>query len=192
MITDCLTPSEAVKRNDKRICQSLWKLFDDADIVIAQNGRKFDIPKMNTRWWKHKLTPPSSYKIIDTLDAARRAFGMTYNSLDYLGTYLGIGSKKKTEFQLWTDCDKGDKQSLDYMQEYNENDVTLLENVYLNMRGWIPNHPKFTTYEKVKDVCPVCFGDIKNIGLYTANVRQYKEFRCQQCGAVFHNTKAEK
>jgi hypothetical protein len=171
----------------------MWKLFDDADIIIAQNGKKFDIPKMNTRFWKYGMPRPSSYKIIDTLDAARRAFGMTYNSLDYLGEYLGAGRKLKTEFDLWIKCDNGDKESLEKMQEYNENDVILLEEVYLKMRGWMPNHPKFTAYEKVEGVCPVCFdSNIKNIGLYTAVVKQYQEFRCSHCGSVWHNTKPEK
>jgi transposase-like protein len=193
MITDCVTPAEAAKRNDKRVCQSMWRLFDDADVIIAQNGKKFDVPKLNTRWWKHNISRPSSYKIIDTLDAARRTFGMTYNSLDYLATYLGIGRKIKTDFELWANCDRGDKDALEKMQEYNENDVTLLENVYLKMRGWIPNHPNFTAYDKVKDVCPVCFdSNIKNIGLYTATVRQYKEWRCGKCGSLWHSTRCEK
>jgi hypothetical protein len=193
MITGCLTPKEAQARDDKRICQSMWKLMDDADVIIAQNGKRFDIPKLNTRFWKWHIPQPSSYKLIDTLDAARRAFGMTYNSLDYLGEFLGAGRKLRTEFQLWVDCDLGNKEALARMQEYNENDVTLLEEVYNKMRGWIPNHPKFTAYERVKDVCPVCFSDdIKHIGLYTAAVNQYKEFRCGSCGALWHNTKAEK
>jgi transposase-like protein len=193
MIHDCLTPKEAVARNDLRIVKSMWKLFDDADIIIAQNGKKFDIPKMNTRFWKYQMDRPASYKIIDTLDTARRVFGMTWNNLDYLGEYLGLGKKVKTDFGLWVDCDHGDQEALKYMQRYNENDVTLLERIYLKMRGWMPGHPRFTTYEKVVGVCPVCMdANIRNIGLYTAVVRQYKEFRCEHCGAVWHNTKPEK
>jgi hypothetical protein len=190
MIADCLTPKEAVARDDKRICQSLWRLLDDSDVVIAQNGRKFDLPKMNTRFWKHKLYPPSSYKVIDTLESARKVFGMTFNSLDYLGEYLGFGKKLKTEFSLWRKCDEGDKDSLERMSEYNQRDVELLESVYLSMRPYIPGHPKFTIYEKVIGKCPVCFGEYKTIGVYTAAQRQYLEHRCLSCHAVFHDTKA--
>lgn len=193
MISACLTPDEAKNRNDKRICEIMWKLFDDADVIIAHNGKKFDIPKMNTRWWKHELQQPSSYKIIDTLEAARKVFSVTWNSLDYLGEYLGLGRKLKTEFGLWRECDQGDKNALARMQEYNQVDVTLLEDVYLKMRGWIPGHPKFTVYEKVFGVCPVCFSpNIKNIGFYQAPVQKYKEFRCDDCHAIYHNTKPEK
>jgi transposase-like protein len=193
MMCDCLTPKEVVSRNDHRIVKSMWALMDDADVIIAQNGKKFDIPKLNTRFWKYQMPQPSSYKVIDTLDAARRAFGVTYNSLDYLGEYLGAGRKLKTEFQLWVDCDGGDRVALGKMREYNERDVTLLEDVYLKMRGWVPNHPKFQIYDKIIGVCPVCLDpNTKEIGLYTASVRQYPEYRCSHCGAIWHDTKAIK
>ena len=190
MMSDILTPAEIAKRDDKRIVKSLWQLFDDADVIIAQNGRKFDLPKMNTRFWIYRMPRPSSYKIIDTLDCAKRAFSMTYNSLDYLGEYLGLGRKLKTDFQLWIDCDNGDKDALARMREYNENDVTLLEEVYLRMRPYIPNHPSYAIYDKIVGVCPVCLDpNITEIGLYTANVRQYPEFRCGKCGSLWHSTK---
>jgi predicted RNA-binding Zn-ribbon protein involved in translation (DUF1610 family) len=192
MITDCLTPQEALDRDDKRITQSLWNLLDKANVVIVQNGRKFDIPKMNARFWKYEFPQPSSYKVIDTCDAAKRAFGMTYNSLDYLGEYLRIGRKIKTEFQLWVDCDLGDKKAIKIMQEYNEGDVLLLEDVYNKMKAWIPGHPKFTLYDKMFDKCPVCFGEYEEIGVYSATQKQYKEYRCLECGVVFHDTKCIK
>ena len=193
MITGCLTPKEVKTRNDKRICQIMWKLFDEADVIIAQNGRRFDIPKLNTRFWLHRMPQPSSYKIIDTLEAARKSFGMTFNSLDYLGRYLEVGGKLKTDFLLWKNCDRGDKDALARMSEYNQNDVMLLESVYMKMRNWIPGHPKFTVYNKVVGVCPVCLSsDISNVGLYTATVRQYMEWRCNGCGVIYHSTKPEK
>lgn len=192
VISDCVTPKEAIDHNDKRICQSMWALFDKADVIIAQNGKRFDIPKLNTRWWKHRIPQPSSYKIIDTLLAAKQAFGMTFNSLDYLAQYLEIGKKLKTDFSLWRACDNGDKDALERMREYNEHDVILLEDVYTKMRGWIPNHPDFRVYGAVQGVCPRCFGAIEKIGLYTAAKRQYREYRCQSCGGVHHSTVPEK
>jgi uncharacterized protein YprB with RNaseH-like and TPR domain len=32
--------------NDKEILKDLWKLLDEADIVITQNGKNFDSPKI--------------------------------------------------------------------------------------------------------------------------------------------------
>ena len=193
IIADILIPKEVSARDDKRLCQHIWRLLDDADVVIAQNGKRFDLPKINGRLWKHGVGPPSSYKTVDTMEAAKKTFGLTYNSLDFLGEYLGAGRKLKTEFELWAKCDRGDKDALTRMTEYNQQDVFLLEEVYNKMRPWIPNHPRLTVYDKIAGVCPVCMdNNIKEIGLYTAAQRQYREFRCSSCASIWHNTKAEK
>jgi transposase-like protein len=192
VISDVLTSGEAKTRNDKRLVSGFWKLLDDADVVIGHNGRDFDIKKLNTRFMYNKINPPSSYKVIDTLISARSAFGMTFNKLDYLAQYLGMKRKKHTEFSLWVKCDQGDKTALSDMREYNERDVEVLEDVYMRIRQWMPNHPRFNVYEKVIGVCPVCFGEYNLIGLYQAAKQQYKEYRCTKCHSVFHSTKPEK
>ena len=111
VISEILTSKEAVERNDERIIKDLWKLLDDADVVVAHNGKSFDIPRCNTRFMYHHMGPPSSYKVIDTLVASRSAFGMTFNKLDYIAKYLGAQRKRETDFQLWVDCDHGKKGS---------------------------------------------------------------------------------
>ena len=68
---DKLTSEEAINQNDKRIVTNLWKLVDEADIVIAYNGKKADIPWMNTRFIINGLKPPSPYYIIDSCEVAR-------------------------------------------------------------------------------------------------------------------------
>ena len=194
VMSDVMTVKEAKTRDDKRICASLWKLFDDADVIIGQNAKQFDFKKMNTRWWFHHMGPPSSYRAIDTLETARKAFSMTFNNLDYLGNYLGVGKKKETGgFDLWDNFMKGDKEARALMVEYCIGDTELCERVYKSMRPWVPSHPKMTVYNKIKGVCPVCFSaNYKNIGYYQAPVQQYAEFRCSDCKSVWHNTRPEK
>ena len=60
--------------NDSILVKKVWALLDEADIVVGHNVAKFDIPSMNTRFLLHGLTPPSPYKIVDTLTIARRSF----------------------------------------------------------------------------------------------------------------------
>ena len=72
ILSDVLTPEGAVARDDKRILDSVWKLIDEADIVIAHNGDRFDIRKLNARFILNDMNPPSPYKSIDTLKIARR------------------------------------------------------------------------------------------------------------------------
>lgn len=94
--------------DDFGVCESLWHLFDKADIVVAHNGDKFDVKKLQTRWAFHGLTPPSPYRAYDTLKAAKRKFGMDSNRLNDIGDYFDIGTKYKHEgFGMWRKCMSG-------------------------------------------------------------------------------------
>src|SRR5680860_822171 len=42
MMSDILTPKEIKDRDDSRICKSIWKLIDEASIIIAHNCNRFD------------------------------------------------------------------------------------------------------------------------------------------------------
>src|ERR1700733_5194536 len=123
--------------DDSKLVTDLWKVFDEADILIAHNGDSFDILKANTRFILHKLPPPSPYKTIDTLKVARAAFKFDSNKLDDLGHYFGIGRKlPHTGFHLWMGCMKGDPASWKLMKRYNGHDVELLEKLYYLVRAW--------------------------------------------------------
>lgn len=194
IMSDVLSPREAVKRDDKRLVTSFWTLLDSADIVVAHNGKRFDIKKVNTRFWKNKLDRPSSYKVIDTLNSVRSTFSLTFNKQDFVARFLGIQEKLDTDFELWADCDHGIPESLKYMVEYNEQDVRMLEEIYYELRGWIPNHPDLRLYTHDIDACPVCLSKSKhkNIGLFVAQSKKYKEYRCADCGSIWHDSKAIK
>jgi transposase-like protein len=189
VIKGSVTPREAKKRNDSRIVKRLWKLFDKADIIVAHNAFKFDIPMVNTRFITLGLRPPSPYRVIDTLKVAQRIGSFTYNHLDYLGKVLGVGRKKDTDFSLWVDCIEGKKEALDTMLEYNVQDTLLLEEVYLKFRGWMTSHPNMNLYQEVLG-CSHC-GSLnrKVAGYYTTQTAKYKSYRCLDCGGFSRQTK---
>jgi uncharacterized protein YprB with RNaseH-like and TPR domain len=110
--------------NDKHLIEDLHDLLDEADVVIAHNGDRFDIRKSNARFIMQGLKPPSPYKSIDTLKAARRFFHFQSNKLDDLGQYLGVGRKlPHTGFDLWKRCMAGERGAWKTMREYNMHDV---------------------------------------------------------------------
>lgn len=157
VISARLTGNEAIKEDDSRIVGDLWKLLDEADIVIAHNGDGFDIPNMNTRFVVLGFPPPSPYQTIDTMLVARKQFGFTHNSLNALAKIFGFDAKKDTDFDLWKSCVAGDEESLRYMQEYNIGDTYLLEKIYLKLRPWIRNHPNIGLYvDSRESLCPNC------------------------------------
>jgi len=190
VINSCVTPEESINRDDKRIVKELNKLFDEADIVIAHNGRKFDVPMANTRFLYHKMQIPSPYRIVDTLIIARKAFSVTFNHLDYLGEFLGLGRKKETKFQLWKDCMAGSQEALDEMQAYNDQDVILLEDVYHSVKGWSRSHPNMNVYQDTEMCCSVCGSEaIKQKGEYITNVNTFLSYQCSDCGAYSRKSK---
>jgi RNase_H superfamily len=169
--------------NDKALVKQLWKLFDEADILIAHNGDHFDIRKANARFAYYNLPPPSPYKTVDTLKVARKYFNFTSNKLDDLGNHLGYGRKlAHTGFHLWKGCMRGDKKAWKHMVEYNKRDVVLLEKIYLHFRPWIDTHPNVAILYDRPNACPKCGSPkLQKRGFGINKTGQYQIYRCMNC-----------
>lgn len=150
-----LTPEEIAAEDDLRILKELHKVLNEADIVVAHNGIRFDMPKINTRFVVNNLSPTSPYRQIDTLQVARKQFGFSSNSLDALATFFGFPNKDPHDFLLWKSCLGGDKVALQRLLKYNIKDVEILEKIYLKLRPWIKNHPNVNVIEE-GNACPHC------------------------------------
>jgi len=172
-------------KDERRLLGTLWDLLDEADIIVAHNGDRFDIAKINGKFLEHKMPPYSPIKTIDTLKAVKARFALTSNKLDYISKYLGFEGKLQTGgMQLWIDCMNGVHRAWKQMVEYNIQDVVELENVYVEIRPWITNHPNVALYNnEVDPVCPKCGGsDIHFRGYAYTGVSKFRRFQCQDCG----------
>ena len=177
--------------DDKALVADLWKVIDEADIIIAHNGDRFDLPKANARFIYHGLKPPSPYKTIDTLKIARRNFKFDSNRLDDLVRYLKIGQKLATEGfkNTWLGCLRGDLKAWKIMCRYNAHDITLLEEVYLRVRAWSKSHPNFDNFTK-HGACPTCQSSkIQKRGVNVSKTGFRDRFHCTSCGAWFSGNK---
>jgi len=183
--SDVLTSQEIIEADDFRIVSSLWKIVNEADILIGHSCKGFDIPRANTRFLIHKLMPPKFSKVIDTLEIAKRNFGFSSNKLDYICGMLNLEQKRKTDFSLWKKCMEGDEKSLTDMRKYNEQDINILEDMYIVIRPWIRPHPNFGLWgEGTGSVCPNCGSDkLKEEGFYYTQVSKFMSYRCE-CGAL--------
>lgn len=189
---ECLTPEEIKNEDDSRITSILWSLLDECNVVIAHNGKRFDIPKINSRFVLNGLPPTSPYKIVDTLEIAKKQFGFSSNKLDALATYFGIENKDKTDFNLWKRCLDGEQEALDYMLKYNKKDVAILNDVYLKLRPWDKKHPNLATIlDSSNPICPICGSThiriIKGDKYYHTQLSKYNTYRCEDCGAVLRD-----
>lgn len=171
--------------NEEALVLRLHQLFDEADIVIAHNGDRFDQKMANVKFMEYGLVPPSPYKSIDTLKVAKRYFRFTSNKLDDLGQKLGVGKKAATGgFETWMGCIRGDSKAWKKMLAYNKQDVVLLEKVYLKLRPWMDNHPALNVLEGRPGSCPKCgLGPLQSRGTRkTTKTGTYTRFQCQSCG----------
>lgn len=182
---------------DWEVIEHMHSIFSEADILVAHNGDRFDLPMFNARAAFYGLSPLPSIPSIDTLKVARKVFRFNSNRLDYLGAYLGCGRKLKTSLSLWLDILAGRQAlereaplednyytALNKMVRYNKQDVLLLEKVYLKLRPYMRNHPNVSLYNTGIDfVCPNCGSDdIQARGYRVSRTGKYKRFCCNNCG----------
>lgn len=179
---------ESRKVDDTEIVKDIISLLDRADVVIAHNAKKFDVPMINARAIVAGVMPPSPYKVVDTLKVAKDEFRFNKNTLEYLATVLGCtpksSHKKFPGFELWLECIRNNEEAWKELKEYNIQDVETLEEIYLKMRPWIRNHPNVGVYkEQPRPVCPKCGSDhLQFRGYYHSNVGKFRRLQCQDCG----------
>ena len=177
----------------KAMLKGIHGFLDSADAVIHYNGTKFDIPTLNKEFLLHRFNPPSPYKQIDLLRVVRSNFRFPSNKLDYVAQRLGLGKKHAHEgHDLWVKCMNGDKDAWKRMQDYNIQDVVLLENLYDNLLPWIKNHPNQNTYSDTTG-CPTCGQQsLQKRGTAISATGTYQRYQCKSCGSWSQGTKATK
>lgn len=176
------------KRDDSKILKGMWKLLDEADIIVTQNGKQFDAKKLNARFVINGMNPPAPYKHIDTRQLAKKSFGFTSNSLEYMSKSLGVKYKKLLHkkfpgFELWKECLAGNQEAWEEMKKYNCHDVLALEEVYNKLIPW-HNPVDFRVYSgDTKPACPTCgSSSLQRRGHGYNNNGKYAKFQCKGCG----------
>jgi predicted RNA-binding Zn-ribbon protein involved in translation (DUF1610 family) len=168
----------------KKMMKGVHKLLDEADAIIHYNGTKHDIPLLNKEFIQLGMTPPSPYKQIDLLLTAKKQFKFPSNKLEYVCKALKVGQKIQTiGHELWTRCMAGDKEAWAMMEEYNINDVVILEEVYQKMLPWIKGHANHSLYNDDKHVCPNCGSHhLQKRGYAYTLASMYQRYKCKACG----------
>lgn len=177
--------------NEKVILEGIWKLLDEADIVVGHNSKRFDVKKLNARFIVHKMQPPSPFRQLDTLTIAKKHFAMTSNKLEYLADKLGCKLKKmKTKkfpgFELWKQCLAKNKEAFKEMELYNKRDVEVLEEVYEKLIPW-DSSINFSVYNGGEHVCSCGSTSLRNKGVTVTNTGIFQRFKCKKCGKHFQD-----
>lgn len=174
--------------DDKKLLWKIWQLLDAADVVITQNGKKFDVKKLNARFIYHGFKPPSPFKHIDTMVLAKKHFGFTSNRLEYLANTLKTKTKKLSRrefdgFDLWKECLAGNIKAWREMEKYNKADVLALEQVYEKLIPWDSSINFNVFHDKLDNVCKCGSTKFTKYGFAYTATGKYQRFQCVKCGA---------
>lgn len=179
-------------RDDSKILKPIWELMDEADIIVGQNSKRFDVKKLNARFILNGMQPPSTYRQLDTMVMAKKHFSFTSNKLEYMSDKLCTKFKKlkHKEFgghEMWAECLKGNKKAWLEMEKYNKHDVLALEELYDKLIVF-DNTINFNVYHKMHG--PICTCGNENIikkGRQYTNGGSYDRFKCTNCGKNFQD-----
>lgn len=186
---------ESRTEDDSHILKAVLKFVDEADVVIAHNGKAFDMKKINAFALINGLNPPSPYRQIDTLLEARKHFKFERNTLAYLADILDCSPKLEHKefagFDLWRECIKGNDAAWKEMKQYNMQDLITLEEVYLKMRPYIKGHPNMATpSDSLEHRCTACGStNLLSNGYTITNVSKFERFVCGNCGSFSRGRK---
>lgn len=188
--------------DDIVLLMELHKLINEADVLVAHNGDRFDIPRLNTRFIRAGLDPIHRVQSVDTCKIARRVFDFEHNSLEFMTTQLlpeEYHKRKSQKFHgvdLWLECLAGNMEAWNEMQDYNEQDVIALEALYKRLRAWDDRHPVMSNFEEHPPVLPTCrvckSTDLQRRGFQHTRTMKYQRYRCNDCGAWSRSRFAEK
>lgn len=175
--------------NEKEILRKLWKLLDEADVVIGHNVRRFDLRRINGRFLKYELGRPSDYRIIDTLSICRKNFDLLSNKLEWVAEYLKCKNRKLTKrkfagMSLWIECLDKNPEAWIEMEQYNKQDVIVLEEVYKKLRVW-DDSINFSVYNEGKHMCSCGSCDLIKKGPTATNTGIFQRYKCKKCGKPF-------
>lgn len=181
--------------DDSTLLQGIWELLDQADIVITQNGKQFDVKKLNARFVMHGFKPPSSFKHIDTRVLAKKHFGFTSNKLEYMTDkickkYKKLKHTKFHGFDLWRECLKGNMEAWKEMEKYNKYDVLSLEELYTKLIPW-DNSVNFNIYrDDNATVCTCGSKEFVRNGFFYSSTGKYQRYSCKECGSELRDRKS--
>lgn len=177
------------KYDDSKMLIGIYKLLIEADVILTQNGKRFDLPKLLARFIQNNFSPMDHEKEhIDTRRLARK-FGFSSASLEYLCKVLKTKHQKLKHGkfpgeELWDECLAGNPKAWAEMRKYNDWDVLCLEDVYVKLRPWGIN-VNLAKYTKSTEMsCTVCTStDLNKYGYAFKGQQKLQRFKCGGCGA---------
>lgn len=173
-------------KNEKQMLKDIWSLLDEADIVVGQNSKSFDVKKLNEQFLKYDMGKPSPYKQEDTLVMSKRNFSPTSQKLEYRSKSLNKKYKKMDHskfpgFELWKECISGNQVAWKEMATYNIFDVLSTEEYYNILKPWGSSINHDVYREDFKNICSCGSYNLIKRGFTYSNSGKFQIYQCTSC-----------
>lgn len=173
--------------NDKDLTIWIRELFDQADLVIGQNSKRFDVKTINARIEHHQLKRYSDFRQQDTMQMCKKDFKLPSYSLAYMGEYFKLKNRKLEHpkfagFSMWKECIKGNQEAWKEMEVYNKQDVRATEELWGRLLKW-DDSINFSVYnDDATNRCSCGSLDLRKNGWRFKNNGKYQRYQCFNCG----------
>lgn len=180
-------------KNESILLKRAKKLLDRADIVVTQNGKKFDVPMLLARMAFYRIHPFSSFEQIDVMKESKKHFRLPSYSLEYVTSrfckkYKKLKHNKFPGIELWLACMANVKAAWKEMAKYNIHDILSMEEWFGILAPYI--NLNFNKYRGVKDAqCPCGSADFKKNGYSYRQEGKFQRFTCKKCGSELRLSK---
>lgn len=175
--------------DDRELCQYIWNLLDEADVVVHHYGDMFDVPKMMARFMYYDMGAPSYFESMDTKKLYNK-IGVPSKKLTEIGRYLEVGQKEGSHGDLWFDMYNGCKKARKAMRKYNDQDVKLTADILLKVLPYATNATSLSKYNGPTKACQCGSTDYYEEGVSATRGRFKKRYVCNTCGSQFKSDKS--
>lgn len=171
--------------------QALHDFFDEVDVVVGYNNKRFDDPWVLGELLSEGFSKPSPVKSLDLFQAVRSNTRYLSKKLDYVADRL-LDDKKVdvNTLQLARECYSEDEKvrtkARRLMKKYNCQDTNLLPRVVEVMKPFLKMpHPVSDN----PNSCHACGSlDLQRRGFAHTLTGKFQKFRCNSCGSWFRDT----
>ena len=175
---------------EKDLVKGLWELFNESQVIIGFNNKRYDDKQVYKWFMKYNLNPPVPIKEIDLFKEWKKVATLSSNSLDSLNDYLNGSTKTDiTVKDLWYDCLIGkNNTSYKLLKEYNKQDVVLTYTLYKRILPFLKDNVNYSLLLQHPLACPKCghINDFEEAEYYYTNVGRYNQYKCNKCNSYLH------
>lgn len=171
--------------DDKALAKATYDILSNAEAVITHNGKRFDVPAINTRLLLNGLPVlPATLRHFDTCETIFKKLKMGASLKNCISEFDLPSEKTALDLKGSLRAVMGNKKDYNWIVDHCKKDVLATEALYKRLApmgapGW-----SMAALKGKKEACPTCgdAGRMQRRGWNVAIKNRSPRFQCQKCG----------